>query len=227
MDTGLGMDASEQNIIFDSYAQGRQDQLVTDQGTGLGLAICKKLSQELGGTIWAESEPGKGSTFWVKVPLKTDGEMAASAESCDQSNEAQRDTALRILLVEDQAMNQIFTVDLLTSHGHKVELAENGQQALDILREKSFDLVLMDIKMPVMDGIEATKRIRTSDPSIIPSDIPIIALSAHAVTNDDLANFRHTGFNQYVIKPISFEKLFTAMQEAMHNTWPEPRHPRH
>jgi CheY-like chemotaxis protein len=122
---------------------------------------------------------------------------------------------LNILLVEDQKMNQIFTVDLLSSNGHQVTVAENGQQALDKLGQSSFDLVLMDLRMPVMDGIETTLRIRTADPLVMNPDIPVIGLSAHAVAEQEKQRFQHVGFNEYVVKPVSFEKLFTAMQEVL------------
>jgi CheY-like chemotaxis protein len=94
-------------------------------------------------------------------------------------------------------------------------VAENGQQALDKLGQSSFDLVLMDLRMPVMDGIEATMRIRTADPVVMNPDVPVIGLSAHAVTDHEKKRLQDSGFNEYVVKPVSFEKLFTAMQKVL------------
>jgi len=211
-DTGAGIDSDKLEAIFETYEQadGFGD---AEQGAGLGLAICRKLSQEMGGSIWAESEPGQGSVFSVQVPLKTDGRLAEEAETCAEEGDWGNIPPQRILLVEDQRMNQLFTMDLLSSQGHSVEVAEDGQQALDLLDKKSFDLVLMDIKLPVMDGIEATRRIRFADPVHVNADIPVIGLSAHVPTEDELGRYQEAGFNDYVVKPVSFEKLFAAIRE--------------
>jgi CheY-like chemotaxis protein len=214
-DTGQGIDPENLPRIFDSYDQGDHNSDSADQGAGLGLAICKKLSQEMGGSIWADSQPGKGSIFFVRIPLRTDGEMAEQSEACSSPESHGDLPPQHILLVEDQRMNQIFTVDLLTSHGHQVEVVQNGQQALDRLGKKSFDLVLMHIKMPVMDGIEATKRIRTSDPIYLNPEIPVIGLSAHVPSKEEQERFQSAGFDKYIIQPVSFESLFAAMEDLL------------
>ncbi|MBS3779745.1 MAG: response regulator [Desulfovermiculus sp.] len=214
-DTGRGIDPDQLKLIFQSYEQGGHDSISSEEGTGLGLAICKNLSEQMGGTIWAESHPGQGSTFYVRIPFKTDGQIMEEPESESDVVNWPDSSPLSILLVEDQKMNQIFTVDLLTSYGHQVTVAENGEQALDKLNNSSFDLVLMDIRMPVMDGIETTMRIRTGDPLVMNPDIPVIGLSAVAVTDQEKKRFQHAGFNEYVLKPVSFEKLFTAMQQVL------------
>jgi PAS domain S-box-containing protein len=215
-DTGSGIHPDSLQSIFDSYDQGGRDSLSSEQGTGLGLAICKNLTEQMGGTIRAESKPGEGSIFYVQIPFKTDGQIMEEPESESQAvTETDHSSPLNILLVEDQRMNQLFTVDLLTSRGHQVSVAENGQQALDKLAQSSFDLVLMDIRMPVMDGIETTLRIRTADPLVMNPDIPIIGISAHVATDQEMQRFHHAGFNGYVTKPVSFEKLFAAIQQVM------------
>ena len=112
-------------------------------------------------------------------------------------------------------MNQLFTVDLLSTQGHRVEVAEDGLQALDRLSKKSFDVVLMDIKMPNMDGIEATKRIRTADPLIMDPDIPVIGLSAHVAPKEEYQRFQDAGFDDYVVKPVNTDKLFAAMKYVL------------
>jgi len=214
-DTGKGIDPDQLESIFESYNQAGFDSLSSEQGTGLGLAICKNLSEQMGGAIWVESTPGEGSTFYVQIPFKTDGQIIDEPESGGEAVALSETSPLKIILVEDQKMNQLFTVDLLSSYGHQVTVAENGQQALDKLVKSSFDLVLMDIRMPVMDGIETTMRIRTADPLVMNPDIPVIGLSAHAVTEQEKERFQHAGFNEYVVKPVSFEKLFAAIQEVL------------
>jgi PAS domain S-box-containing protein len=218
-DTGKGIDTEHLQAIFESYDQGGHVAHSAEQGTGLGLAICQRLTQQMGGSIWAESEPGAGSVFYVKIPLETDGEIAEEAEPCSEAETGEELPSLRLLLVEDERMNQIFTVDLLSSKGHRVEIAEDGRVALELLSRKSFDAVLMDIKLPVMDGIEAAMRIRTADPVEMNPGIPIIGLSAHVATEQELQRFRSAGFDEYVTKPVSFEKLF----QAMSNIFPRQR----
>ena len=214
-DTGRGLDSDQLRSVFEAYAQGGRDSLSAEEGIGLGLAVCKEFSEQMGGRIWTESEPGEGSTFYVQLPLKTDGEVAEETEACPYSEIWTDLPSQRILLVEDDKMNQIFITDLLASYGHRVVLAENGEQALDYLAKSSFDLVLMDIWMPVMDGIETTLHIRTADPRIIKPDIPVIGLSAHVATEKEMERFRNAGFNQYVVKPVSFENLFSAMKKVL------------
>ena len=214
-DTGKGIAEDHLNRIFDSYDQGGDESIASEEGLGLGLAICKTMCEQMGGSIWVESQQEEGSTFHLQLPLKTDGKIAAEAEDCPIDDTGLNIPSQRILLVEDQKMNQIFTEDLLSSYGHRVIIAENGQQALEKLSKGSYDLVLMDIKMPVMDGIEATLRIRTADPVIMNPDIPIIALSAHMISDEDMGRYRNAGFNHYVVKPVSFETLFEAMKNVL------------
>jgi signal transduction histidine kinase/CheY-like chemotaxis protein len=214
-DTGGGLDSKQLQSVFEPYMQGARDSLSAEEGIGLGLAVCKDFSEQMGGRIWAESTLGEGSTFYVQLPLKTDGELAEESETCSQLEIWADLSSQRILLVEDDKMNQIFVSDLLTSYGHRVEIAENGIQALEFLAKRSFDLVLMDIWLPDMDGIEATLRVRTADPRMMNPDIPIIGLSAHVATEKEIERFQNAGFNKYVVKPVSFEKLFAAMKEVL------------
>ncbi|MCF8109556.1 MAG: PAS domain-containing protein [Desulfohalobiaceae bacterium] len=225
-DTGQGISPENLRTIFDSYEQGTDMSLSVEQGVGLGLAICKRLARQMQGVIWAESRPGEGSTFFLKLPLRR---LAApvrpvAEDASTASEEAWSDLpGLKILLVEDQKMNQIFAEDLLTSYGHEVDIAENGRQALDVLSRKSFDLVLMDIKMPEMDGIEATRRIRTADKVLMNPDIPIIGLSAHVPPPEEMERFQQSGFNDYLTKPLNVENLFEAMRKVILDTAPENR----
>jgi len=212
-DSGPGIDPAELKTIFETYEQGQHGNASTWGGAGLGLAICQKLSQQMGGNVWAESHFRAGSTFSVSVPFKANPLDVPETSAETESWPALR--PLRILLVEDQKMNQLFTVDLLSCQHHEVEVAENGSQALEMLTRTSYDLVLMDIKMPVMDGLEAATQIRTADHRIMNPDIPIIGLSAHAATDDEMARFQNAGFDEYIVKPVQFDKLFEAMKAAM------------
>jgi signal transduction histidine kinase/CheY-like chemotaxis protein len=213
-DTGVGIDPDWADRIFESYEQcGFASS--PEQGTGLGLAICNRLIQEMNGRIWVESKPGSGSTFVFALPFVRDGSDSEAKEKTAAQIIFPELPSLHILLVEDERMNQIFTQDLLASSGHSVDLAQNGQEALDMLRRKSYDAVLMDVKMPVMDGVEATLRIRTSDPWEMNPDIPVIGLSAHAVSKDKEQRFFNPGFNAYITKPVEFEKLFETLSEVI------------
>lgn len=214
-DTGRGIDEDSLERIFDSYEQCAGP-LSAVPGAGLGLAICKKLVWQMGGSVTAESEPGKGSVFSLRIPFRIAGDPPNEAPTASEDGLAEDGLPpLRILLVEDERMNRIFTVDLLATYGHVVEVAEDGERALEMLARKGFDLVLMDIKMPVMDGIEATMRIRTADPVVMNPEIPIIGLSAHAAPQEEIDRFKNAGFDSYVIKPVSFDALFSAMAEVL------------
>jgi CheY-like chemotaxis protein len=166
----------------------------------------------MGGNVWVESRPGAGSTFSTSIPFKGYAMDISETEAGPEGESWPALPPLRILLVEDQKMNQLFTVDLLSCQHHEVEVAENGSQALEMLTRTSYDLVLMDMKMPVMDGLEAATQIRMADHRIMNPDIPIIGLSAHAATDDEIARFQNAGFDVYIVKPVQFDKLFEAMK---------------
>jgi len=214
-DSGAGMSSEKLEALLAISDQENSHGLSAERGEGLGLSICQKLVQQMNGRMWAESELGQGSTFYVEIPFKTDGVLSNEWDTLSDAEQKEHPPSLRILLVEDERMNQIFTHDLLSSNGHRVEIVEDGRQALDILTRKSFDLVLMDIRLPVMDGIEATRRIRTADPRLANPEIPIIGLSAHAATEDELNRFQEAGFNDYLVKPVDFETLFGSFREVL------------
>jgi CheY-like chemotaxis protein len=217
-DTGAGIDKEWQAAIFDAYEQTAQTFQRKSGGVGLGLSICKRIVEQMEGSIWMESAPGKGSTFYCLIPFRTEGQVPEEETASEPSRAGTPSElpALRILLVEDERMNQIFATDLLTSRGHEVEVTENGQQALERLSQKSFDIVLMDLSMPVMDGLEAARLIRTSDPAMVNPEIPIIGLSAHAVGEQEKDRLKKHGLDEYVTKPVDFNVLFDAMRAVLH-----------
>ncbi len=214
-DTGSGINSACFDRIFESYEQSGY-RFEQQQGTGLGLAICKRLITEMSGRIWVESSTEQGSVFTFVLPFESDGLPEEPVQEDTEKNMPSL-PPLHILLVEDQPMNQVFTEDLLTSYGHLTDIAENGQQALKMLEKKTYDLVLMDLRMPVMDGMEATTRIRTGDPCNLDPEIPVIALSAHVKTKSDEERFFCAGFDGYIVKPVEFEKLFSTIRDVLGN----------
>jgi PAS domain S-box-containing protein len=204
-DTGIGIAKDKHSIIFDSFAQASADTTRHFGGTGLGLAICKKLIELQGGTITIESEPSIGSTFRfvLSFGISERGSQSQSAEVTENFSGLE---GKKILVAEDNKINFFVANKFLIGWGISVTHAENGQIALDILEKENFDLILMDLHMPVMDGIEATRIIRKSaDPRI--KDIPIVALTA-AIMSESHDKIEDLKINDYVLKPFKPHDLF-------------------
>jgi PAS domain S-box-containing protein len=205
-DTGIGIPEDKHSTIFESFTQASADTTRNYGGSGLGLAICKKLIELQGGTINLESEPGKGSrfTFVLKFQVSQKGSHNADIDAVESFAGLE---GKRILVAEDNKINFFVANKFLTGWGVIVTHAENGQIAIDKIREEEFDLVLMDLHMPVMDGIEATKIIRSSeDPKI--SNIPIVALTA-AIMSESHDKIEELNINDYVLKPFKPHDLFS------------------
>ena len=214
-DTGIGLAPEQCTRIFDSFVQVDSGLTKRYAGSGLGLAICRKLTGLMGGEIWVESEPGRGATFRFTARF--------GAVACREPAEPGRRTAnrretdlpgLSVLVAEDNRINQLFTEDLLTSRGHDVTVVGNGAEALDLLGRRHFDLVLMDVQMPVMDGLAATRAIRAHAGGLFDPDIPVLGLSAYAIKGDR-ERFMAAGMNDYLAKPIRFEDFFRAMRRLV------------
>ena len=215
-DSGLGISADQLPMLFERFAQAEDAEIRKFGGTGLGLAIAKQLTELMGGRIWAESTPGQGSTFHVEIPMALAEELTPvmqrpPAAFAALAEEAQV-RAVRVLAVDDNAVNLLVLDQLLTAFGHTVAKAESGPEALGLLAAQPFDIVLLDIQMPGMTGVEALQILRaTPGPN---RDVPVVALTAD-VTSGGRAHFQALGFTEHESKPIQVQHLVEAMARAM------------
>ncbi len=208
IDTGIGIAEEALATIFDAFTQADNSTTRLYGGSGLGLSICKQLVQLMGGEIGADSVVGAGSRFWFKVDC-------ALAEEDTENPELRGEMPivaipkLRILLAEDNVVNQEVAVMTLEHHGHTVTCVGNGVEAVHAVETGSYDLILMDIQMPEMDGVAATKAIRALPGTV--AGVPIIALTAN-VMKGDRERYLAAGMNGYVEKPLQADRLFSTIQ---------------
>ena len=204
-DTGTGIDDKHKQIVFERFRQVEGDLAIKNGGSGLGLAISKAYVEMLGGTIHLESELGKGSTFWFTIPfVEVEKNEMITPEILENTYSNQSNDL--ILIAEDDDTNFFYFKELMADNNIKYIRALNGKEALDICTKKEIRLVLMDIKMPIMDGYEAIKRIRALKPNQI-----IVAQTAYALP-EDVVNLKKAGFNDYITKPISKVKLYQVIE---------------
>jgi signal transduction histidine kinase/CheY-like chemotaxis protein len=203
-DTGIGIAKEQQTILFNAFTQIDASPPRHHGGSGLGLAISKKLVEAMGGEIGVASAPGAGSLFWFEVPL----ERGSSASPQGEQRNAVASPPRRVLLVEDVELNRVLIADMLRAHGHEVATAAHGREAVALAARERFDLVLMDVQMPVMDGVEATRQIRKLPPPA--AAVPILALSAN-VLPEDRARYLAAGMSGALAKPIDWPQLFAAL----------------
>jgi len=208
-DTGVGIPEHMLQGVFEPFRQVEGSHTRKYEGAGLGLAIVGRLVELMRGVITVQSEPGMGTSVFVTLPLCAATENFSPREA-STAVAVEVVSGLRILLAEDEAINQLAMRTLLEKAGHRVSIAQNGQEVLDLLREEDFDCVLMDVQMPVMSGIEATRRIRTSPELVARRDVPIIALTAHAMSGDR-ESFLQAGMDDYLSKPVSLDDLVKAI----------------
>ena len=207
-DDGAGIDADRVDAIFEPFVHGSgQD------GAGLGLAICRQIVDRMGGRIWAENNPGRGATFAFDLDVeRTQVEAAATSNVENLGGDGDLCSNPHILIVDDNATNRVVAQALCEMFGCTSETAEDGVEALEAVQERRFDLILMDIKMPRMDGVQATQAIRAlTGPA---RDIPIVALTANA-DPDDAKKYLTIGMAAVVEKPIKPERLRMAMNLAL------------
>ena len=213
-DTGIGIAPEFTSQLFAPFVQA--DTSITRRfgGTGLGLSICRRLAGLMGGSIAVDSREGAGSTFRVSLPF---GLSATAAEVVDRTTSAPIDRwtgpALKVLLAEDNEINRRFGIALLAKLGHQVVAVGDGQEALVALAREPFDLVLMDLQMPVLDGLAALGRLRALEAGTA-QHVPVIAVTANAAIEDE-RRCRAAGFDGYVRKPLAVSQLIAEMQQVL------------
>ena len=213
-DTGIGIPADRMSRLFVSFSQIDASTTRRYGGTGLGLAISKRLVDQMGGKIWAESVPGRGSTFNITIPAKASVQVPAGREaSLGLESHVEKclgeGGCLSILLAEDNAVNQKVTVQMLSKLGYRADVAENGIEVLQRMESNRYDVILMDILMPEMDGLEATRRIRLR----WPKGPRIIAMTASVLKGDRDMCFA-AGMDGFISKPAKIEELKAALQSC-------------
>ncbi|MBF0263915.1 MAG: response regulator [Gammaproteobacteria bacterium] len=210
-DTGVGMTDEEQSKLFQSFSQTNASIAREYGGTGLGLVISQKLTQMMDGKIGVKSEKGVGSNFYFTVKMNKVNK--AMSDSLNDTSDEQLDIAKSslinktILLVEDNKVNQLVARKLLHLNKMQVEIANNGQEAIELIKQQPFDMVLMDCMMPVLDGYQATKEIRKLEKY---RTLPIIAMTANAM-KQDIEKAKHFGMNDHIAKPINPETMLLTM----------------
>jgi signal transduction histidine kinase/response regulator RpfG family c-di-GMP phosphodiesterase len=210
-DSGIGIAAGKLETIFQPFTQADGSTSRLYGGTGLGLTISRQLVELMGGTLGVESAQGEGSTFWFTVALERAREARETPEP------RQGDAVLRsarILLAEDDAVNQLVSKTILGNFGYLVDVAHNGSEALQLLQDGDYALVLMDCMMPGMDGYEATGVIRSASSKVRDHGIPVIALTANA-THEDRGRCLGAGMNDYLVKPLEVPALFAMLEKWM------------
>jgi PAS domain S-box-containing protein len=215
-DTGIGIAENELGTIFDNFQQASGNTARLYGGTGLGLAIVKQLVLSQGGTLQVKSKPGEGSTFGFTLSFKKTQEEIKKEEEEIPASPKNVDHA-KILVVEDVKLNQLLMKTLLKEFGFQGDTAANGKIALEKLQKDKFDLILMDLQMPEMNGYEATEHIR----NVMKLDIPIIALTAD-VTTADVEKCKAVGMNDYLAKPINDKLLYNKILKYIEKPAPKP-----
>jgi PAS domain S-box-containing protein len=212
IDNGIGIDAADLDRVFEDFVTLDTSYTRATGGTGLGLAIVRRLVGAMGGEIGVESTQGQGSLFWVRLPLRSVTRLGPTdrpvAKARAHPSEAAVVPPMKVLIVEDNRINRVVLHDLLEKDGHQVDEAHDGQQGVSMVARTSYDIVLMDISMPILDGVEATRAIRASEAR--GTRLPIVALTAHAAAADK-ERFRAAGVDDILVKPISRQGLRTVL----------------
>ncbi|MFP5222783.1 MAG: PAS domain S-box protein [Acidobacteriota bacterium] len=208
-DTGIGIDPQMREVIFDSFRQADSTFSKAYQGVGLGLAICRELTALMGGRVWVDSSPGLGSTFHFTARFEPAGDCCPD-EDVPGVLECGTHRSLSVLVAEDNPVNRHVFESFLVSLGHRARVAADGLEALDLLRSDSFDLVLMDVQMPKLDGLEVVVRMRSGECGEAAARLPVIALTAYAMAGDR-ERFLKAGMSEYLSKPVTLDALQAAV----------------
>ena len=210
-DTGIGIPENMQEIIFESFVQADGSMTRKYGGTGLGLSICSQLVTLMGGRIWVDSRVGHGSSFHFTVNLEVEHDRAAEEKPSDPGVK-EADRPLCVLLAEDNEINQQVAFEFLQMRGHQVRITGNGAEALAAFVKERFDVILMDVHMPKMDGFQATAAIREKEKTT-GSRVPIIAMTGYAMKGDRQRCI-DAGMDGYICKPIRSQELYEAIESA-------------
>jgi PAS domain S-box-containing protein len=219
-DTGIGIPEDKLGILFHKFSQVDVSAARQYGGTGLGLAISKQLVEMMGGSVGVSSQVGKGSEFWFTVCLGLSSGRGKQSPELEPSQPLVNRNA-RILVVEDNSTNRELALGMLSKLGLRGDAVADGAEALVALTSIRYDLVLMDMRMPVMDGVEATRRIRSPESAVLNHDIPIIAMTANAMLSDR-ENCLAAGMNDFVSKPVSIKALQDALMRGLRAPESEP-----
>ena len=214
-DSGIGIPTEKLHDIFESFNLAEDHLFHATGGLGLGLAIASRLVNVLGGMIKCSSVEGKGSIFSVILPFKR-SRYEDQAPSATVLGDQSPLKGAHVLVAEDDLVNQRYIVRLLEKMGCNVTLAEDGEQAVDVLKERRFDIVFMDVEMPTMNGIEATRLIRKADTGCLDPAVPIVALTARAMWGDEQRCI-HVGMDDYVSKPVDIDTIAAIIQSTLNN----------
>ncbi len=217
-DTGVGVEPDRLGALFDKFTQADASTTRRYGGTGLGLSICRELAHLMGGEISTRSQLGEGSTFSVRLPLAKVGEALAPQFAAPPPAPTPAPDAslprIRVLAAEDNSVNQLVLKTLLHQIGVEPQVVDNGEQALEAWKDSPWDVILMDMQMPVMDGLTATRAIREAEAAMGRARTPIIALTANAMSHQ-INQCRAAGMDGHVAKPIEAARLFAALEAAL------------
>ncbi|MCK4974213.1 MAG: response regulator, partial [Sulfurimonas sp.] len=206
-DTGIGLSPRHQKKLFKSFSQTDGSTTRKYGGTGLGLAISKQLVELMDGKIWVESEKGIGSNFIFELELQEISEKEIKDKEISIQDADATIIGNKVLIVEDNITNQLILLGLLEDYILEIDVANNGKEAVEYFKNNKYELIFMDIQMPIMDGYEATKIIRELD-----ENIPIIALTANAM-KDDMQKTIDAGMNEHITKPLNVKELFDTLRK--------------
>jgi CheY-like chemotaxis protein len=217
-DTGIGISSDKIDAIFEKFTQSDTSITRKYEGTGLGLTISKQLIELMGGRIWVESRLGEGSTFFFTIPLEVapperkEGKEMARPQTSSAEPVPTDMRPLSLLLVEDSEDNRFLVLAYLKKTPYRIDTADNGQIAVEKFMSQAYDLILMDMQMPVMDGYTATREIRRREREEERKRTPIIALTAHAL-KEDIQKSLDAGCDAHLTKPINKRHLLDAIRE--------------
>ena len=219
-DTGIGISDDMLKTIFEPFTQAEGAYSRNFQGAGLGLSIVKKLVLLMDGELAIDNTPGTGTSLFLSLPFKLPGRDPEQKRQAELDMKQDAASGVRVLFAEDDAVSLTAGRRMLEKAGHTVTPAKDGRETLELLRQQNFDVILMDIQMPDMDGLEATKRIRAGEAGEANTAIPILAMTAYVMVGDK-EKFLAAGMNGYLAKPVAMEQLQEAIRAAVRQAGPK------